>query len=84
MPLPPQNSEGNPVTDHDSAGYFEPLRRRVTIDLAPADAFRLFTERISTWWPLRTYSLSGPRTTRCEIEPRVGGRVFEVVSGWRG
>jgi hypothetical protein len=28
------------------------VRQSVTVDLSPADAFRLFTDGINEWWPL--------------------------------
>jgi hypothetical protein len=55
-------------------------RARVTVAvaLAPADAFRVFTEEIELWWR------RGPRFRNARgdsgliaLEPRVGGRVFE-------
>jgi uncharacterized protein YndB with AHSA1/START domain len=51
----------------------------VVVPLAPAAAFALFTAEISTWWPLDTHSLLGARARRIVVEPRVGGRVFEVA-----
>jgi uncharacterized protein YndB with AHSA1/START domain len=55
-------------------------RARVTVGVAvpPAQAFRIFTEEIETWWR------RGPRFRHARgdvgliaLEPRVGGRVFE-------
>ena len=55
-----------------------PLRFEIAVGLEPAAAFRLFTERIATWWPLPTHSLGGGRAFTCFVEPRVGGRLAEV------
>jgi DNA-binding transcriptional ArsR family regulator/uncharacterized protein YndB with AHSA1/START domain len=46
-------------------------------------AFTVFTERIATWWPLHQHSigagLEGRTAVDCVIEPRVGGRIYEVL-----
>jgi uncharacterized protein YndB with AHSA1/START domain len=55
----------------------EPIRFRVTVPLSPADAFLLFTERMTEWWPLPTHSLGQDRATRVEFEPFAGGRIVE-------
>jgi uncharacterized protein YndB with AHSA1/START domain len=55
----------------------EPIRQSVHVDCPVEDAFRLFTEGFGEWWPLASYSESGLEANRCEIEPWVGGRVFE-------
>jgi hypothetical protein len=49
-------------------GKPEPIRQSVRVDCPIEDAFRLFTEESAEWWPL---------AEDCEIEPWVGGRVFE-------
>jgi uncharacterized protein YndB with AHSA1/START domain len=55
----------------------EPVRSSVTVPLAAEPAFRLFTEGIASWWPLRTHSISGVEATGCVLEGRAGGRLFE-------
>ena len=61
------------------APYLEPVRKSVTVPLAPAEAFELFTARMASWWPLgQGFSISGPRAMSCAIETRVGGVVYEV------
>jgi len=38
------------------------VRGSVTVDLPPADAFRLFTDGINEWWPLEEgFSYGGDR-----------------------
>ncbi len=56
----------------------EPVRKSVVVPLAPARAFRLFTEGLGRWWPLLGHSISAERAVSCGIEPRVGGLVYEV------
>ena len=52
----------------------EPIRQSVHVDCPVEDAFRLFTEGFSEWWP---HSVAGDEVESCAIEPWVGGRVFE-------
>ena len=52
----------------EAKGKPEPIRQSVRVDCPIDDAFRLFTEEFAEWWPLADDG---------EIEPWVGGRVFE-------
>jgi uncharacterized protein YndB with AHSA1/START domain len=53
------------------------IRRSVSVPLGREQAFALFTERASTWWPLATHSVAGEAAESAIFEPRVGGRVYE-------
>jgi uncharacterized protein YndB with AHSA1/START domain len=53
-----------------------PLRKTVTVNRPPDEAFRIYTEGIATWWPLETHSPSGKAET-VVMEPREGGRLYE-------
>ena len=55
----------------------QPIQQSVHVDCPIEDAFRFFTERFVDWWPLDSYSVTGGEAETCEIEPCVGGRVFE-------
>lgn len=55
----------------------EPVRQSVHVDCPIDEAFQLFTERVSEWWPLANSSVGGDDAESCEIEPWVGGRVLE-------
>ena len=57
----------------------EAIRKTVLVDFAPAEAFDLFTNRIASWWPVRTHSYGGDEVKRVVFEPGVGGRVYEVT-----
>jgi Activator of Hsp90 ATPase homolog 1-like protein len=59
------------------------VRTAVTVPIAPADAFRLFTDGMSTWWPLPSHSVYDTEATGVVIEPRVGGRVYETTADGR-
>ena len=55
--------------------------KTATVPLSPERAFRLFTEEISDWWPLDTYSLSAEDENVAKsvnITPKVGGDVTET------
>jgi uncharacterized protein YndB with AHSA1/START domain len=57
----------------------EAIRKTVLVDFAPAEAFDLFTNRIASWWPVRSHSYGGDEVTNVVFEPEVGGRVYEVT-----
>ena len=59
----------------------EAIRKSVSVQTPVDEAFRVFTERFSDWWPVGGYSLGGERTERAMLEPREGGRIYEVQSG---
>jgi uncharacterized protein YndB with AHSA1/START domain len=75
----------------------EPIVRQIDVGRPPADAFRIFTEGLGTWWPADRFSMAaddeGNRPERVVFEPSLGGRIFEVwadgsehlwgrVTGW--
>lgn len=54
------------------------VRLTVHVDVAPADAFEIFTAEIDQWW--RTgprYRIAGRAPGVLHLEPRLGGRIFE-------
>ncbi|MGE0594943.1 MAG: SRPBCC domain-containing protein [Hyphomonadaceae bacterium] len=65
-----------------SAVDLSPIVKVIEVRRSAADAFRLFTEETSTWWPLATHSrgrtAEGEIAEAMTIEPRVGGRVYET------
>jgi uncharacterized protein YndB with AHSA1/START domain len=66
-------------TSRDAAlPALEPIRKSVTVDRTPTEAFDVFTRGIAEWWPLRTHSISQDRAATCVIEPKTGGAVYEV------
>jgi uncharacterized protein YndB with AHSA1/START domain len=56
------------------------IRKTVLVDFAPAEAFELFTNRIASWWPVGTHSYGGDEVTDVVLEPRAGGRLYEVTA----
>jgi len=61
-----------------------PVVKVVEVRRTSADAFRLFTEQISAWWPMKTHSrakdAAGEVTVRVDFEGRVGGRIYETLN----
>ncbi len=55
------------------------IRKTRLVDLTPAEAFELFTAGIGSWWPVATHSYGGDAVTAVVLEPRVGGRLYEVT-----
>lgn len=56
------------------------VRKSVRVPLALHEAFRLYTERMGTWWPLRMYSVGQERSVDVVMERAVGGRLYERLS----
>ncbi len=59
----------------DSAAEVEVVRS-VTVPLSPAQAFDLFTARMTDYWPPE-HSIGVSPIAEVVVEPRVGGRWFE-------
>ncbi len=55
-----------------------PVVKSVRVARAQADAFRLYTEGLGQWWPLKTHSIGGEKAKTAVMEPRKGGRLYEV------
>jgi uncharacterized protein YndB with AHSA1/START domain len=48
------------------------------VSCGPAEAFRLFTDEIDSWWPLATHSVGQEKAVSCHFEGREGGGIFET------
>jgi uncharacterized protein YndB with AHSA1/START domain len=54
------------------------LVRKVVSVKAPQEvAWRVFTEKMSAWWPLATHKIGKAKAVDAVIEPCVGGRWYE-------
>jgi uncharacterized protein YndB with AHSA1/START domain len=58
----------------------EPIRRTLTVPVAPREAFEAFTERFATWYPPE-YTWSGEVLETIGIEPGEDGLCFERGPG---
>jgi len=61
-----------------------PVVKTIDVRRTPADAFRIFTEEISAWWPMKKHTRAkdalGEETVRVAFETRVGGRIYETLN----
>lgn len=48
----------------------EPVEQSVHVDCPPDEAFHLFTERFTEWWPF---------SENCQLEPWPGGKLLETA-----
>ncbi|MCU1481519.1 MAG: Activator of Hsp90 ATPase 1 family protein [Subtercola sp.] len=60
------------------AEVIEPLRISFDVACPAAHAFRIWTDRIDTWWP-RDHTATNDAESVIRLEKRVGGRLFEVT-----
>jgi uncharacterized protein YndB with AHSA1/START domain len=54
-----------------------PIRKTLRVNVPQETAFRIFLERMGSWWP-KGHSLLGSPQADVIVEPRVGGRWYEV------
>jgi len=54
-----------------------PVRKSIVVKADVAHAFEVFTARISNWWP-RSHSVGASPQTSVVMEPRSGGRWYEI------
>jgi len=64
------------TTAPDKPGIGDPnsVRKTVTVQAPLALAWKVFTEKMGTWWPLAAYKIGKANAV---IEPHVGGRWYE-------
>jgi uncharacterized protein YndB with AHSA1/START domain len=53
------------------------IEKSVVVSVPVEEAFRVFTEGIHTWWPLRTHAVDPERAETVVFEGREDGRLFE-------
>lgn len=58
----------------------EPVRKSVTVEASIEHAFKVFTERLGEWWPIRSHSVHVEDAILAGMETREGGEIYEV---WR-
>ena len=61
----------------------QPVRKSVVVAATVEHAFRVFTERIGEWWPVKTHSVHEEHAETAGLEPRLGGAVYELWPGGR-
>ena len=62
------------MTQRTKSGDADPnsVRKIVTVQAPPEVAWRVFTERMGTWWPLANYKIGKANAVDAVIEPRMG------------
>lgn len=58
---------------------FDPnsVQKSVNVNATQEIAWRVFTEKMGTWWPLAYYKIGKVSAIDAIIEPHVGGRWYE-------
>jgi uncharacterized protein YndB with AHSA1/START domain len=65
------------MTSEAKTALLPPVVKSLVVARSQAEAFRLYVDEFTMWWPRATHSLGGEKVVRVGIEGRVGGRVFE-------
>lgn len=63
-----------------------PVVKSLELRRSADDAFRIYVHEAARWWPLETHALSPENQTNAVdhvVEPRVGGRVYEIAEDGR-
>jgi uncharacterized protein YndB with AHSA1/START domain len=55
-----------------------PIRKSVHVRCDVAQAFRVFTTEIGSWWPTETHALAAGRVREVVWEEHEGGEVYEI------
>ena len=53
------------------------VKKSIDVQAGQEIAWRVFTEKMGTWWPLAYYKIGQANAVDALIEPRVGGRWYE-------
>lgn len=53
------------------------VRRSVVVETSPERAFFVFTQGMTSWWPIDSHSIGDRPMAEAVIEPRTGGRWYE-------
>jgi uncharacterized protein YndB with AHSA1/START domain len=53
------------------------IKKAIDVQAAQEIAWRVFTEKMGTWWPLAYYKIGKASAVDAVIEPHIGGRCYE-------
>jgi uncharacterized protein YndB with AHSA1/START domain len=53
------------------------ISKRINVRKPPADAFRVFTEGVASWWPVHSHSIGEVLVETVVLEGKPGGRFYE-------
>jgi uncharacterized protein YndB with AHSA1/START domain len=67
------------MTEQKMTTGYDPnaVRKVMSVKAPPEIAWRVFTEKMGTWWPLGEYKIGKSKAVDAVLEPRVGGRWYE-------
>jgi uncharacterized protein YndB with AHSA1/START domain len=66
------------MTDREVTGaHPNSVRKVVRVDASQEIAWRVFTTKMGSWWPLAHYKIGQAKAVDAIIEPQVGGRWYE-------
>jgi uncharacterized protein YndB with AHSA1/START domain len=67
------------MTGQTTSGGTDPnsVRKVISVQAPPAVAWRVFTEKMGTWWPLGVYKIGKANAVDAVIEPSLGGHWYE-------
>ncbi len=67
------------MSEQSKPGANDPnsVRKVMKVEAPQEIAWRVFTEKMGTWWPLASYKIGKASAVDAVIEPRVGGRWYE-------
>lgn len=67
------------MSSEENPGTFDPnsIRKVITVNAPQAIAWRVFTTRMSSWWPLAHYKIGRVNAVAAVVEPFAGGRWYE-------
>lgn len=54
------------------------VRKSIQVRAPQQVAWRVFTEKMGTWWPLENYKIGLAKAIDAVVEPRIGGRWYEL------
>ncbi len=68
------------MAEQTTSSGFDPnsVRKSVRVQAPREVAWRVFTEQMGAWWPLEHYKIGQAKAVDAVVEPRLGGRWYEV------
>jgi uncharacterized protein YndB with AHSA1/START domain len=65
------------MNTEQTSGDASSIRKVISVRAPVTTAWRVFTEKLGTWWPLEDYKIGKVAASDARIEPHVGGRWYE-------
>lgn len=65
------------MTSAVKTSLLPPVVKTLVVARSQSDAFRLYVDEITTWWPKQSHSIGAEKVASVTIEGRSGGRIFE-------